>query len=66
MAIVLTEYDWPVRLMKSGRADDVGIVAGQRLVIETSPGGKEVMDAVCPVGKAWNVTIIVEIEETDA
>lgn len=44
----------------------VGIAAGQSLIIETSPGGSEVLDVECPTGKAWSARIIVEITETDA
>jgi hypothetical protein len=66
MAIELTEYNWAAKVVKSGIGEDITIAAGQSLKIETSPDGEEVLDIACPVGKAWNARIIVEIDETDA
>ncbi len=40
--------------------------AGQSIVIETSPGGREVLSAECPAGKTWSVTVSVSVDETDA
>ena len=56
----------PARTKLHGEEDRLVIVAGQRLRIETSPGGAEVLDATVPAGKQWTVTMGVEIDETDA
>jgi len=47
-------------------ADSFSVAAGQSLKIETSPGGAEVLDAECPAGKAWTVSVRVTVTETDA
>ena len=65
MAIVLVEEDRPARTVRSG-ADTFTIAAGTRLVVETSPGGGEILDTVVPAGKSWLVTASVYILETAA
>ncbi len=52
------------KLLKQG-SDSFAVTAGQRLTIETSPGGTEVLDVEVPAGKAWAVSITVTITETD-
>ena len=42
----------------------VVVPAGKRLVIESTPGGEEVLDAEVPAGKSWEVHISVHINET--
>ena len=46
--------------------DVLTVAAGKHLKIETSPAGVDVLDAVVPEGKQWNVTITVHVVETDA
>jgi hypothetical protein len=45
--------------------DDFELVAGQSLIIETSPGGIEILDEEVPAGKVWTVHVAVVISETD-
>ena len=40
----------------------VAVAAGQSLKIETSPGGEEILDVVCPDGASVRITV--EITET--
>lgn len=54
----------PVRIKKTGEQGGIAIPAGQKLVIETSPGGSEILDVTVPAGKEWTVTISVSIDET--
>jgi len=65
MAIELSEYNWPQKVVKSGQEGGISVPAGKSLRIETSPEGEDILDVECPVGKTWLVRIIVEIEETD-
>ncbi len=66
MAIVLQEQMYTPRVVKYGNAT-FAVVAGQRLKIETTPAGEEILNVECPAGKVWNVIrVIVEITETDA
>lgn len=53
------------KLLKQG-SDSFAVTAGQRVTIETSPGGSEVLDVEVPAGKAWTVSISVTIQEADA
>jgi hypothetical protein len=46
--------------------DDFDLNAGQKLKIETSPNGEEILDVEVPVGKKWSVHVAVTISETDA
>ena len=48
-----------------GEQGDIVVSAGQQLIIETSPGGTEVLDATVPAGTQWTVTISVDVRETD-
>lgn len=66
MAIVLEDHEWPQKTVKSGSTEAVSVPAGKALRVETSPGGEELLNAVCPPGKKWTARIIVEITETDA
>lgn len=66
MAIALAEYVHTAKVVKSGNAGAIPLVAGQKLRVETSPDGEEILDVECPAGKAWTARIIVEITETDA
>jgi len=59
------DYSHPARTVKAGRAI-VEIPAGQRLTIETSPGGTEILDLEVPAGKQWTVHLGVDITETSA
>ena len=55
----------PARTKLHGEKDRLVVSAGQHLRIETSPEGAEVLDAVVPAGKQWEVTIGVSIDVTD-
>lgn len=51
----------------SGHENDIILVAGQSLRIESSPGGEEILDSgVVPAGKVWTFAIGVDCRETDA
>ena len=64
MALVLSEI-WPVHTKRAG-SETFDVTAGQTLKVETSPSGEEVLEATCPEGKAWSVTVVVDITEIDA
>jgi len=55
----------PARSVYVG-AEEFMASAGQRLTIETSPAGVEVLDAEVPRGKQWAVTVMVNVAENDA
>ena len=46
-------------------SQDIELVAGKSLKIETTPSGEEVLDVECPAGKVWSARVIVEIIETE-
>ena len=58
----LRTEDRPATVTHLG-SDGFIAAAGQHVRIETSPGGIEHLDAVVPVGKTWQVTINVHIQE---
>ncbi len=64
--MILTSHSWPAKVMKSGLEEGTPLTVGQSIKVETAPNGVEILNAECPVGKAWSVRIIVEITETDA
>lgn len=41
--------------------ENVQVLSGQTLKIETSPGGTEVLNVVCPQGETWSANIIVKV-----
>lgn len=53
----------PCHVVKVGDAY-FPLASGDRLKIETSPQGSEILDLTVPDGKSWNVTMFVRIEET--
>lgn len=55
----------PSREMLYGE-DDAVLTAGQRLTVETSPGGAEILDEEVPTGKVWTVKVSVSVDEADA
>lgn len=61
----LVTHEQPATTKKQGEDDGIVISAGQRLRIETSPGGAEILDVVVPAGKQWTATVSVSIDETD-
>ena len=61
--ITLVRRTLPARTKLTGEQGDLVVAAGQTLVIETSPGGVEVLSAECPAGKTWRVSISVSIDE---
>ena len=64
MAITLTEV-WPVH-KKSAGSETFTMAAGEGLGIgTTNPAVFHLMET-CPEGKEWSVSIVVDIEETDA
>ena len=62
----LNEQVVTARKLLHGDEKNISLTAGQRLVIETSPGGAEILDAVVPPGKVWTAGVGVQIEENDA
>ena len=62
----LTEDVYPARTMKRGYQSAIAVAAGESLKIETTPGGIEVLDAECPAGKQWSVSVNVTITESNA
>lgn len=65
MPITLTTESVPASTHKRGY-DDVSMSAGQHLKVETTPDGEELLDAVVPAGKVWTISVVVDIQETDA
>ncbi len=65
MAIILVTRTLPTSTKLSGEETDLALVAGKMLTVETTPGGAELLSAECPVGKAWKVSISVNIDEVD-
>ncbi len=63
--MTLTETQTPAKTKKTGEETNLVITAGQRLTIETSPGGAEILDDVVPAGKEWRATIGISIDEVD-
>ncbi len=66
MAITLTEYNYPAKVIRSGQEMEISIPVGTSLRIETTPGGEDILNVECPAGKVWVARVIVEITETDA
>ena len=62
----LNEQAVTARKLLNGDQKNIALTAGQRLVIETSPGGSEILDVAVPPGKSWIVGVGVQIEEHDA
>ena len=56
----------PAATRLSGEEGSILIPAGQKLVIETSPGGSEILDETVPANKKWTVSVGVNIHEEDA
>jgi len=65
MSILLVETLQPC-LIKAGGEGNLVLTVGQRLSIETSPNGEELLNTEVPEGKVWSVYISVQINETDA
>ena len=63
--INLTTSVTPQKVTVQG-AGDFTATAGQRLVVETSPGGVDAVDETVPEGKVWRVHLDVTIVESDA
>ena len=49
----------------SGR-DRFILASGKHVKLETTPDGEELLDAVVPEGKQWEVTVSVSVAEKDA
>jgi len=65
--MTITLKDESIQALKRYRGgDNFTVSAEQSLKIETSPGGADIMDVTCPVGKSWVVSITINIIETDA
>lgn len=43
----------------------IAVTGGQTLKIETSPGGEDILEEVCPEGETWTVSIHIQISITD-
>ena len=63
--IILELAEVPHQVTRLGRKILV-LTAGMHLKIETSPGGAELLDAVVPEGKTWQVDINLVITDNDA
>jgi hypothetical protein len=61
----LQEYVVEALTRKCGDTSGVLVEPGQILKGETTPGGAELFEFICPPGKLWNVRVILEITETD-
>lgn len=64
MELITTEL--PARTKKSGEESGITLAAGESLVVETTPGGSEILEATVPAGKEWRATVSVSIDETDS
>jgi len=64
MALELSEI-WPIHKKIAGSVTFT-MAAGERLGIGTTNPTVVHLLETCPEGKAWNVSIIVDIEEIDA
>ncbi len=64
--MILEQTDRPAVSTLHGEQVGVTATAGQRFVIETSPGGGEVLDEDVPAGKVWTIAISVNIDERTA
>jgi hypothetical protein len=64
---VLTLDEIDVEAYHQHTGDTLFVVSeGQRVRIETSPGGAEILDFLCPAGKQLDVKITIRINEVDA
>jgi len=63
MAMTLDEVSKPARTYMTG-GDAFTVTEGQHLIIETSPGGEEILGETVPAGKTWAVNVTVHIVET--
>lgn len=61
----LKTIESPAVMQLTGEAADIVIEAGQRFVIETSPGGADILDAEVPADKQWIVGISIDVREVD-
>lgn len=61
MQIAIKQYPH----IQKAASETFAVVAGQKLIIETSPGGAEILDIECPAGKKWSVSAVVDVTETD-
>ncbi len=66
MTIVLTEYNYAAKVVRSGQEMEISIPVGTSLKIRTTPPAVDLLDEECPAGKVWTARVIVEITETDA
>ena len=65
MAITLQRTQLAASVKLCGEAQAIIMPSGRTLKIETSPGGADVLDAMCPEGKMWSVAVSVNIDEVD-
>jgi len=64
MAIELTTESRAARTYIYGSTQFV-LPVGKSIKIETAPDGEELLDAIPPEGKTWQINISVNINETD-
>ena len=64
MAITLVEQEVIAKTILVG-SDEFSVAAGKSLTIETAPSGEEILNEEVPAGKSWQVTVSVQIVETD-
>jgi len=66
MALWTLSPDHVVAAVRFQTGGEFEMTATQRLIVETTPAGREYVEEACPPGKKWTVRISVDITETDA
>ena len=56
----------PEGLIKKSGGESFSVSAGKSLKIETSPQGDDIMNEEVPDGKKWDVSVSIQVTETDA
>ena len=64
--MITLEITHPEGLVRKSGGESFVVTAGKSLKIETSPRGDDIMDEEVPDGKKWDVSVSVQVTETDA
>ena len=56
----------PEGLVRKSGGESFVVTAGKRVKIKTSPRGDDIMDEGVPDGKKWDVSVSIQVTETDA
>ncbi len=59
----LTTTQIPAATKITGEVTDLVVNAGQRFIIESSPGGEDILGSTIPEGKRWKISVSVSIDE---